>query len=191
MFIHFSCIRTFKFLYSYILSCWCFFDCPSLHLSLSCVSLLFGTQMQIHLVLEPFSSKASTSSSDPIPSLARFCDDKARNDFSENFSRWVIHLECQVILSDFSDTDLPTFIYSRGWGSLCDIPVTCPFMIIQEFYFNMHGFDTSVPHFFSRVRGTHIVVTSDIVSEVLHVPRVAHPDYPDCDHLRTVYKDEL
>ena len=37
----------------------------------------------------------------------------------------------------------------------------------------------------------HIVVTSDIVSEVLHVPRVAHPDYPSCDRLRTVSKDEL
>ena len=35
------------------------------------------------------------------------------------------------------------------------------------------------------------MVTSDIVSEVLHVPRVAHPDYPSCDLLRTVSKDEL
>ena len=33
--------------------------------------------------------------------------------------------------------------------------------------------------------------TPDIVSEVLHVPRVAHPDYPGCDHLRTMSKDEL
>ena len=55
----------------------------------------------------------------------------------------------------------------------------------------MHGFDTSVPHFVTCVRGTHIVVTSDIVSEVLHVPRVAHPDYPSYDRLRTVSKDEL
>ena len=36
-----------------------------------------------------------------------------------------------------------------------------------------------------------MVVTPDIVSEVLHVPRVAHPDYPSCDCLRTVSKDEL
>ena len=35
------------------------------------------------------------------------------------------------------------------------------------------------------------MVTSDIVSEVLHVPRVAHPDYPSCDILRTVSKDGL
>ena len=39
----------------------------------------------------------------------------------------------------------------------------------------MHGFDTSVPHFFSHIRGACIIVTPDIVSEVLHVPRVAHP----------------
>ena len=36
-----------------------------------------------------------------------------------------------------------------------------------------------------------IVVTPNIVSKVLHVPRVMHTDYPGCDHLRTVSKDEL
>ena len=55
----------------------------------------------------------------------------------------------------------------------------------------MYGFDTSVPHFITRVQGMHIVVTPDIVSKVLHVPRVAHPDYPSCDCLRTMSKDEL
>ena len=55
----------------------------------------------------------------------------------------------------------------------------------------MHGFDTFLSHFFSHVRGTHIVVTLDIVSEVLHIPRVAHPDYLSCNCLRTVSKDEL
>ena len=55
----------------------------------------------------------------------------------------------------------------------------------------MHGFDYSIPLFVTRVRGIGIVVTSDIVSEVLHVPRVEHPDYPGCDRLKTVSKDEL
>ena len=55
----------------------------------------------------------------------------------------------------------------------------------------MHGFDYSVPLFVTRVRGTRIVVTLNIVSDMLHVPRVAHPDYPSCDRLRTVSKDEL
>ena len=64
-------------------------------------------------------------------------------------------------------------------------------MIIQEFYSNMHGFDYLVPHFITCARGTRIVVTLDIVSKVLYVPRVAHLDYPGCDHLRTVSKDEL
>ena len=53
----------------------------------------------------------------------------------------------------------------------------------------MHGFNYSVPLFVTRIRGTGIVVTTDIVSE--HVPRVAHPDYPSCDCLRTVSKDKL
>ena len=55
----------------------------------------------------------------------------------------------------------------------------------------MHEFDTLVSHFFARIRGTRIVVTPDIVSEVLHVPRLAHPNYPGCDHLRILSKDEL
>ena len=36
-----------------------------------------------------------------------------------------------------------------------------------------------------------IVVIPDIVSDVHYVPRVAYPDYPSCDHLKTVSKDEL
>ena len=35
------------------------------------------------------------------------------------------------------------------------------------------------------------MVIPDIVSDVLYVPRVAHPDYLDCDHLKTMFKDEL
>ena len=55
----------------------------------------------------------------------------------------------------------------------------------------MHGINTSVPYFFSQVRGTRIIVTPKIVSKVLHVPRVAHPDYLGCEHLRIVSKDEF
>ena len=55
----------------------------------------------------------------------------------------------------------------------------------------MHGFDYSIPQFVTRVRGIRMVVTPDIVSEVLHDPRVTHPDYPGCECLRTVSKDKL
>ena len=106
----------------------------------------------------PFRSGAS-SSSDPTLSHIRFRDDDAFKAFSENFSRWGIHSERQVILSDFADTDLPSVIHNRGWESLCDILVTCPLVLIQEFYSNMHGIDRSVPLFFTRVRGTCIPIT--------------------------------
>ena len=108
-------------------------------------------------------SGASTSSNS-TPSYIWFRDDKARKNFSKNFSQRGIHSKRQVILSDFSNTDLTTVIYSRGLESLCDISVTCSSMIIQEFYSNMHGSDTSVPHFSTHVRGIRIVVTPDIVS---------------------------
>ena len=139
----------------------------------------------------PLCSVTSTSSSDPTPSSVWFHDEKARKDFLENFSRQGVHSERQVILSDFFDTDLPTIIHSRGWESQCDVLVTCPSVLILEFYSNMHGFHFSVPQFSTHIRGTHIVVTSDIVSDMLHVPRVAHPDYLGCERLRTVSKDEL
>ena len=64
-------------------------------------------------------------------------------------------------------------------------------MLIQEFYSNMHGLDSSVPLFHTRVRGTRIVVTPQLVTDVLHVPRVEHPNYPKCEHLRTMSKDEM
>ena len=106
----------------------------------------------------PLLSDAS-SSIDPFSSTIWFRDDDAFKAFSENFSRQGIHSECQVILSDFADTDLPSVIHSRGWELLCDVPVTCPLVLIQEFYSNMHGIDHSVPLFFTRVRGTCIPVT--------------------------------
>ena len=67
----------------------------------------------------------------------------------------------------------------------------CLSMIIQKFYSNIHKFDYSIPQFSTHVRGICMVVTPDIVFEVLHVPRVAHLDYLGSKHLRTVSKDEL
>ena len=87
--------------------------------------------------------------------------------------------------------DLSTIIYNQGWESLCGILATCPSVIIHEFYSNMHEFDTLAPHFVTRVRGTCIVITLNLISKVLHVLRIAHLDYLGCDRLRTVSKDEL
>ena len=55
----------------------------------------------------------------------------------------------------------------------------------------MHGLDRSVPLFFTHVRGTRIPVTLQLVANVLHVLRIEFPDYPSCEHLRTVSGDEL
>ena len=40
-------------------------------------------------------------------------------------------------------------------------------------------------------RGTRIVVTPDLASKILDIPRVTHPDYPTHQRLRIVSKDEL
>ena len=133
----------------------------------------------------------ASSSTDPSPSTIRFRDDDAFMAFSENFSKRGIHSERQVVLSDFADTDLLCIIHSRGWESLCDVPVTCSLMLIQEFYSNMYEKNRSVPLFFPRVRGTHIPVTPQLVADMLHVPRIEFPNYPSCERLRTVSRDEL
>ena len=55
----------------------------------------------------------------------------------------------------------------------------------------MHGIDHSIPLFFTCVRGTRILVTPQLVADVLHVPRIEFPDYPSYERLRTVSRDEL
>ena len=55
----------------------------------------------------------------------------------------------------------------------------------------MHRIDSLVPLFSTRVRGMRIVVTPQLVANVLHVPRVEHLDYPRYERLRAVSKDEM
>ena len=176
----------------YIWTVWSFSNCLFLPLSLFSFTLVvyMASKHKSTPSQNPFHSGAS-SSSDSTPSHIRSRDEDARKDFSENYSWRGFHSERWVILSNFSNTNLPTVIHSRGWESLCDIPVTCPFVLISEFYSNMHGIDSFVPLFHTHVRGTRIVVIPQLVTNVLHVPRVELPNYPRCDCLRTVSKDEM
>ena len=64
-------------------------------------------------------------------------------------------------------------------------------MLIQEFYSNMHGIDRSVPLFFTHVWATRIPITPQLVTDLFRVPRIEFPDYPGCEYLRTMSRDEL
>ena len=55
----------------------------------------------------------------------------------------------------------------------------------------MHEIDHLVPLFFTRVRGTRILVIAQLIADVLRVLRIEFPDYPGCKRLRTVSRDEL
>ena len=55
----------------------------------------------------------------------------------------------------------------------------------------MYVIDISVPQFTTVFCGTRIVVTSDFVFEVLHVPKVDHADYPSHPRLTSISRDEL
>ena len=107
------------------------------------------------------------------------------------FQKRGVPMERHIVLSNFSDTPLPGVIWTQGWDSLMEELLRCPIIFIQEFYSNIHGIDTLVPRFATTFRGTHIVVTPDLISEVLHVSTVAHLDYSSCDCLQTVSRDKL
>ena len=171
---------------------WDFSNCSSLFLPLILFTLVvfMAPKRKFNLARNPLHSDAA-SSFDPSPSNVWFHDDDAFKAFSENFSKRGIHSKRQVVLSDFADTELPSVIHSRGWESLCDVPVTCPLVLIQEFYSNIHRIDHSVPLFFTRVRDTRIPVTPQLVADVLRVPKIEFLDYPGCERLRTVSRDEL
>ena len=78
----------------------------------------------------PIHHDSSSSSFPPPPNFVGFRDEKARNDFFENFSDRAIHLERQVILSNFPNTPLADVISSQGWASLYEKPSRCPNVLI-------------------------------------------------------------
>ena len=55
----------------------------------------------------------------------------------------------------------------------------------------MYEIDRSIPLFFTRVRGTRLPITLQLVADVLRVPGIEFPNYPSCERLQTMSKDEL
>ena len=135
---HFPCIHTLFSIYLLYLNCFGTFLIVSLSLPLFLFTLVvsMAPKRKSTPSQNPLRSGAS-SSSDPTPSHIRFRDEDARKDFSKNFSRRGVHSEHQVILANFANTNIPDVIHSRGWESLCDGPITCSSMLIQEFYSNL------------------------------------------------------
>ena len=131
MFMHSPSIRTLFSIYLLYLNYFGAFLIVSLSLPLFLFTLVVSMvpKCKSTLAQNPLRSRAS-SSSDSAPLSLRFRDDDAYKAFSKNFSRRRVHSERQVILADFADIDLPTIIHSREWESLCDIPVTCPLVLI-------------------------------------------------------------
>ena len=122
MIMHFSCIRTILFsLFGISID---FSLSLSLSLSLSIyiyIYISFSLSDSLHMTPKRESTPSQNplhfealSSSDSTSLHIWFHDDKAHQDFSENFSKHGIHSEHHLILSNFFDTNLPTVINSRG-----------------------------------------------------------------------------
>ena len=172
-----SCIFHAYVLFFPILSMCCVL--LSLSLSLSRIDYVMAPkQCKSTPAQNPLQGSRSSVSNPLIPFHIWFHDKKPKMDFFENFQDRGVHSEHQVILSNFSKTTLPDVIRTRAWESLCEKPMRCPVVFIQEFYSNIHDIDTSVPQFATQFRRKCIVVTLDLVVGVLRVPKVVHPDYP-------------
>ena len=118
-------------IYLLYLNCFGAFLTVSFSLSLLLLTLVISMTPKCKFTLaRNLLHSGASSSFDSAPISLRFRDDDAHKAFSENFSRRGIHSECQVILADFTDTNLPDVIHNRGWESLCDVPTTCPFVLI-------------------------------------------------------------
>ena len=152
MLMHFSCIC---YIFSFLFWLWCV-------LSISRIDYAMAPKARKSTpTRNPLQGFESSSSDSHVPLHVRFFDEKARKDFSENFQYRGIHLERQVILSDFAETHLPDVIRSRGWASLLKSHLRCPVVFILEFYSIIHDIDTDVPQFVTTFKGTHIVVTPE------------------------------
>ena len=106
MFMHLSCTHTLSFLSISVLGC----DCVS-SLSLSLLDRLrMALKCKSASVQNPLHFESSSSN---LPSThVRFCDEKAHQDFSDNFYKRGVYLERHMILSDFANTTLPDVIYT-------------------------------------------------------------------------------
>ena len=116
MFMHFHALHVLvpSFLYLNFFVVFLFFS-----LSLSFSILIMAPKMSVHSK-NPI-RRGSSSSYFPLNSI-QFHNEKARADFSKNFTNQAIHLEHQFILSNFPDTPLPgamRFPNTSSFGTQC------------------------------------------------------------------------
>ena len=189
MFMHFLCIRTLFSIYLWYLNCLGLFWLSFLSLLLFLLTLVvsMAPKRKSTPAQNPFHSGAS-SSSISAPFSLRFHDDDAHKAFSENFlddvfirnakSYWRTSPTLTFPLS-FTVGNGSHYVTSQSLVLSClswSFTPTCTRLIVQ---------------YLSRIWGTCIPVTSQLVANVLRVPRIEFPDYPSCERLQTVSKDKL
>ena len=190
----FSCIRTFKFLYFlYCILLVLFW----LSLSLS-LSLFLTLVVSSHLNVNPFHPRTLFVLGH-LPLLLLLTP---------------LHLTYDSVMRRPNRTSWRTFhdtAFIRNAKSFCQTFLTLTYPLSSTIGVGSHyavsrsyalpwSYKSSTPICTDLITlypslsldlGIRMVVTSGIVSKVLHIPRVAHLNYPGCKRLRTVSKDEL
>ena len=170
-------MHTYLFFSFFVLSCDYVLFVFSLSLSrINCVWHPSANLLQIGTLFH----SGSSSSFDHPPLHVRFCDEKAQQDFFENFSKcgvlWYYSTQCHSHSGmRISMWDTRELSHGDHMGVLLQ----------YAWFWYFHTL------FVTQIQGTRIVVTPKLISEVLIILRVSHPDYPTCPHLRTMSKDKL
>ena len=95
------------------------------------------------------------------------------------------------LLSKLSNIAVPETFQSCGLEFLCEQLTTCPLVYVQDFYSNIYIVNTFVPMFTTSVQGTCIFVTPKLISELVHVPRVAKSKHPNAPVFASLSLDAL
>lgn len=64
---------------------------------------------------------------------------------------------------------------AQGWLLMMEDHWPAPVVIVREFYMNLHDWD--VDSFKTWLRGRPILVTPDLINNIVGVPRVANLDF--------------
>ncbi|XP_041002183.1 ankyrin repeat-containing protein At5g02620-like [Juglans microcarpa x Juglans regia] len=134
-----------------------------------------GLQENIASVM---SRRVRSRQNPPAPAQAHFCNPRARELYTQNFSTRSPIVEREVLLGELSETVIPRIFESRQWLALTIGHPTLSVELVKEFYSNIAAisddgsFEVSLRNIVFRVTPDH---TAESCSHYPHPLNVEHP----------------